>query len=297
MRNAESKMPNAELASPNAGSAALTGIYKQGEELKARLEQQKTAGVKLSWKERLSLVWQELVKICKTLYGTLKEYKPRGYVKQILQKAIINIVDWMLKQDKKKAARIAAGTAAIVLVLIALQFAAHAIRHHRQYRTVTPLVQVVLSQPTAQSTAASMQAAVAQAAAPTPHPPASSPGSSTTAPPAPQPYNKSKEYKQAMQSFNGGDYDTALVWFKKAEAKYGPKPDIYGYMGDCDYFARNFAEAVENYEKYLKYKPDDTIRSVRMEESKSMIVSPPSTEAATPSTTATPDDDPDLRYR
>ena len=76
MRNAESKMPNAELASPNAGSAALTGIYKQGEELKARMEQQKTAGVKLSWKERLSLVWQELVKICKTLYGTLKSTNP-----------------------------------------------------------------------------------------------------------------------------------------------------------------------------------------------------------------------------
>ncbi len=87
-------------------------------------------------------------------------------------------------------------------------------------------------------------------------------------------YNKSREWKQAMQCFAAADYASAFMWLGKTEEKYGDQADIYRLMGDCENKLGNYPDAVELYEKYSKMNPDDEEIKAKIEELKS-TVSPP----------------------
>jgi len=87
-------------------------------------------------------------------------------------------------------------------------------------------------------------------------------------------YIKSSERTQAIKYYKGNEYSNAFLWFGKALEKYGPRAEIYFYMGYCEDSLGNHKEAQEFFEDYLKIYPNDEKIKAKIEELKSTV--PPS---------------------
>lgn len=62
---------------------------------------------------------------------------------------------------------------------------------------------------------------------------------------------------EAQSAYEQGDYESAAVQFEQLAVAFNGAPDIYYALGNCYYKQQQFAKAVLNYERCLKYDPSN----------------------------------------
>jgi len=62
---------------------------------------------------------------------------------------------------------------------------------------------------------------------------------------------------EAQSAYEQGNYESAAVQFEQLAVAFNGAPDIYYALGNCYYKQQQFAKAVLNYERCLKYDPSN----------------------------------------
>ena len=81
-----------------------------------------------------------------------------------------------------------------------------------------------------------------------------------------------KKYLQANEFYKNGQYDTAIILYETILASESIAPEVYFNLGNAYYKTKNLSEAILNYERAYKLKPNDERISFNLQLAQSMTI-------------------------